>query len=55
MEEVRDSIYYPRPFKYFIVTSKDGNNDPLITKFFTKKQMGLRCLDGRKHGLQMES
>lgn len=41
MEEVRDSIYYPRPFKYFIVTSKDGNNDPLITKFFTKKTNGI--------------
>ena len=35
MDEVRDQSYYPTAFKSFIVTSKDTNNDPLITKFFT--------------------
>ena len=35
MEEVRDQSYYPAAFKSFKVTSKDGNNDPLITKSFS--------------------
>jgi hypothetical protein len=34
MDEVRDAIYYPKPFKYFDVISKDANNDALITKFY---------------------
>ena len=40
MDEVRDQIYYPKPFKYFIAVTKDANNDPLVTKFFTKKTGG---------------
>ena len=35
MDEVRDQVYYPKPFKSFKVTSKDANNDPLITVFYS--------------------
>lgn len=35
MEEVRDQSYYPKPFKSFKVVSKDSNNDPLITVFYS--------------------
>lgn len=34
MEEVRDQVYYPVPFKGFTVTSEDTEGNPLITKFY---------------------
>jgi hypothetical protein len=35
MDEIRDQIFYPKPFKSFKVITKNDNNDPLVTVFYS--------------------